>query len=98
MTGGQQGMCKRTKELPFTGGAARGRMGGGRRRFTGQPQGQMAQSRRRFAQGEEFAGSGSQGTAENELAELKEQYREVHATLTEIASKIESLEKKVVQK
>ena len=98
LTGRQQGMCRRTKDLPFPGGFARGRGNGGLRCTTGQPGGRMAQSRRRFAQGEEPAVAGSLESAEDELAELKEQYQEMSASLARIADKIESLQAKASER
>lgn len=98
LTGRQQGMCKRTEDLPFTGGVGRGRRMGGRRRSPDQRGGRMAQSGRRFAQGEGPAVLAGPGSVENELAELKKQYKEVSAVLAETKGKIESLEPKVADK
>lgn len=98
LTGRQQGMCRRTKELPFAVGFGRGRGMGGVRRTAGQSGRLMAQSRRKFAQAEEVAVVGSQDGKENQLAELKKQYQEMSASLARIADKIESLEAKAGEK
>ena len=98
LTGRQQGMCRRTKELPFTGGFGRGRGVGGGRRTVGQPGGRIGQSRRRYAQGAEPAVAGSPENVEDELAELKKQYQEMSTSLARIAGKIESLEAKAAGK
>lgn len=77
MTGRQQGMCRRTKELPFAGGAGQKR--------------RMAQRKRRTAQGEKPVSGSRWGTAEEELVDLRKQYQEASAALTRIASRIEAL-------
>lgn len=98
LTGRQQGMCRRTKDLTLTTGGDRRRGKGGRWLSTDQQGRQMAQSRRRSAQGEEPVVVDKPESVENELAELKKRYKEVSAVLTEIESKIAFLESKAAYK
>ncbi|MFW2366271.1 MAG: DUF5320 domain-containing protein [Desulforhopalus sp.] len=84
MTGRQQGMCRRTKELPFVGGAGQG--------------GRIAQRKRRSTLGEKPVSSSRWETVEEELADLRKQYQKASTALTRIASKIEALEAAVEEK
>lgn len=83
MTGRQQGMCKRTDELPLRGaraGQGRGIGGRGRGGSFQAPAGQ-ARSSARFAQGNT-----------EELASLKAEYQKTQDMLATLIQKIERIE------
>lgn len=87
MTGRQQGMCRRTKELPLRGGRA------------GQGRGMGVRSRSRSfqSQGRSFAANVSaneQFTQESaeELASLKAEYKKTQSMLEVLMHKIEGME------
>lgn len=96
LTGQRRGMCKRTGKLPYpTSGSKHHKDMSGWWSFADFSEGDKAQRKRRFAQGEAQAAENKKESVDNELTELKKQHRETSEALNIITQKIKTLESKI---